>query len=150
METAVSTYVDRPSVVVLDLVYITGLTDASDPSTMENGILSTFPSFYVEDGEAQKGWMAWAGNSESKGGDGEGAVHLLRGGWGESLETQDLSRGGEGAVYFSLLHGGWSKVWMAWRGQGQGAVCLPFFYVEDGEILKGWMAYAGQGEGEGG
>ena len=68
METAVNIYVDRPSVIVLDLVYITGLSDASDPSTMENGILSTFPSFYVEDGASRKGWMAWAGNSESMGG----------------------------------------------------------------------------------
>jgi hypothetical protein len=67
LETSVSSYFNLP-VVVLDLVFISGLTNAHDPSCMEkgNGTLSTFPSFYVEDGEVAKGWMTWAGNSECR------------------------------------------------------------------------------------
>lgn len=63
IETAVNVYRDVP-VVVFDLVYITGLTNASDPLAKEEGTLSSFPSFYVEDGEVEKGWMTWSGNSE--------------------------------------------------------------------------------------
>ena len=65
VETSVVTYLEEP-VVVFEVVYVTGLTNASDPKTSSNGILSTFPSFYVEQGPegTEKGWMTWSGNSE--------------------------------------------------------------------------------------
>lgn len=63
VETTVLVYQDV-SVVVFDVVYLTGLTNASDPSNGE-GTLSTFPSFYVENNAVEKGWMTWSGNSES-------------------------------------------------------------------------------------
>lgn len=67
VETTVLIYLDVPSVVVFDIVYLTGLTNASDPSNGE-GTLSSFPSFHVEDdggNNTKKGWMTWSGNSES-------------------------------------------------------------------------------------
>ena len=64
VETTVLVYLDV-SAVVFDVVYLTGLTNAADPSN-RNGTLSSFPSFYVEDNVVhKKGWMTWSGNSKS-------------------------------------------------------------------------------------
>ena len=57
----VSTYNDEP-VTVYDVVYLSGLSNASDPDG--KGALSTFPSFYVEEGTEERGWMTWSGNSK--------------------------------------------------------------------------------------
>lgn len=51
------------SVVVFDIIYTTGLTNASDPGNGE-GTLSSFPSLAVEEGEVERGWMTWSGNSQ--------------------------------------------------------------------------------------
>ena len=57
-----STYEVHP-VVTFDIVYIKGLTKAADPDN-DKGTLSTFPSFVVEEGKLERGWMTWSGNSE--------------------------------------------------------------------------------------
>ena len=63
LETVINVYNEFP-VVTFDIIYINGLTNASDPKS-KKGTLSTFPSFVVEAGKVEKGWMTWAGTSES-------------------------------------------------------------------------------------
>jgi len=62
METMVSVY-DKFPVVTFDIVYLKGLTKAADPDS-DKGTLSTFPSFVVEAGSLERGWMTWSGSSE--------------------------------------------------------------------------------------
>jgi len=62
IETLVSVY-DSIPVVTFDIVYIKGLTKAADPDT-NDGVLSTFPSFVVEAGKVERGWMTWSKTSK--------------------------------------------------------------------------------------
>ncbi len=63
IETSVSVY-DKSPVVVFDVVYLKGLSKSADPDN-DKGVLSTFPSFVVEAGKVDRGWMTWSGNSKS-------------------------------------------------------------------------------------
>ena len=62
VETAVLVYQEM-SAVAFDIVYLTGLSNASDPEKGD-GVLSSFPSFVVEEGTVERGWMTWSGNSK--------------------------------------------------------------------------------------
>ncbi len=61
LETSVSVYEDPP-VVVFDIVYLKGLNKSADPDN-DKGVFSTFPSFVVEAGKVDRGWMTWSGTS---------------------------------------------------------------------------------------
>ena len=63
METSVLIYDDLP-VVSFDVEYVSGLVNHFYDEG-EIGTISTFPSFIVEKGEVDRGWMTWYGNSKS-------------------------------------------------------------------------------------
>ena len=56
VQTCVSVYRDEP-VVYFSIVYTTGLTKANT----SKGVLSTFPSFIVEDANMKRGYVTWFG-----------------------------------------------------------------------------------------
>ena len=59
IETCISVYRDEP-VVYFSLVYTSGLTKASIANVSTN-VLSTFPSFIVEDANMNRGYLTWFG-----------------------------------------------------------------------------------------
>ena len=59
IETRVSVYRDEP-VVYFSLVYTSGLTKAS-MANVSTSVLSTFPSFVVEDANMKRGYVTWFG-----------------------------------------------------------------------------------------
>ena len=63
LETAILEYYFAP-VIAFDIVYLTSLSNSG--SEMD-GVLSSFPAFVLEEGETERGWFTWSGNSESSG-----------------------------------------------------------------------------------
>lgn len=63
IETAVLVY-DFLPVVAFDIVYLTAVTNNGSESDKTEGVLSSFPSFVLEEGDVKRGWMTWSGNSE--------------------------------------------------------------------------------------
>lgn len=59
VETSVNIYKDEP-VILFSIVYANGLTNASISNT-SNSVLSTFPSFVVEDANMKRGYLTWFG-----------------------------------------------------------------------------------------
>ena len=57
VETSVSVYRDEP-VIYFSIVYTSGLTNASIPNT-SNSVLSTFPSFVVEEANMKRAYLTW-------------------------------------------------------------------------------------------
>ncbi len=48
--------------IVFDIVYLKGFNISADPDN-DQRVLSTFPSFVVEAGKVDRGWMTWSGTS---------------------------------------------------------------------------------------
>ena len=59
LETIISVYKDQP-VVYFTVVYTSGLTNASIPN-INNNVLSSFPSFIVEETSIKRGYTTWHG-----------------------------------------------------------------------------------------
>ena len=59
IKTSVLAYTDS-RVVTFDVEYVTGLTNNED----KVDVVSSFPSFVYEEGELERGWMTWSGNSK--------------------------------------------------------------------------------------
>ena len=59
LETIISVYRDQP-VVYFTIVYTSGLTNASIPN-VNNNVLSSFPSFIVEETSVKRGYTTWHG-----------------------------------------------------------------------------------------
>ena len=62
LETSVLIYEDVP-VVSFDVEYVSGLSSGVSVGD-KNSTLSSFPSFVVERGSVERGWMTWSGNSK--------------------------------------------------------------------------------------
>lgn len=56
-------YDGLPDLLVFDIVYVSGLSQAAIADTY-NMTLSTFPSFVLEETAVKRGYLTWAGNSE--------------------------------------------------------------------------------------
>lgn len=61
--TSIRVYDEIPAA-VFTITYLTGATNTSIPSVNDRSI-SSFPSFVLEDGEVDRGYLSWSGNSES-------------------------------------------------------------------------------------
>jgi hypothetical protein len=65
IKTAIYTYPDTPGVVSFDITFDFNLFSYKHSESSWTGVISSFPSFVVEQGNVERGWMTWSGNSES-------------------------------------------------------------------------------------
>ena len=62
VETHINVYSEVPAV-AFDVVFYDKATDTNIKNYV-NGTLSTFPSFVIEDGPVERGYLTWSGNSK--------------------------------------------------------------------------------------
>ena len=57
-------YSDIPDLFAFECVFVNGLKGASI-ADVQNQTLSTYPSLIIEEAGMDRGWLTWAGNSQS-------------------------------------------------------------------------------------